>query len=49
MSKLKTDYPEIYEILKKGEMFYSNTENRKKDKEIKDSERKRKLKEIFGK
>lgn len=49
MPKLKTDYPEIYEILKKGEMFYSNTEGRKKDKEIKDSERKRKLKEIFGK
>lgn len=49
MSKLKTDYPEIYEILKKGEMFYSNTEGRKKDKENKDSERKRKLKEIFGK
>lgn len=49
MSKLKTDYPEIYEILKKGEMFYSNTEGRKKDKENKETKRKENLKKIFGK
>lgn len=49
MSSLKNDYPEIYEVLKKGEMFYNNSEGRKKDKENKESERKRNLKKVFGK
>lgn len=49
MSSLKNDYPEIYEVLKKGEMFYNNSEGRKKDKENKESERTRKLKKVFGK